>query len=120
LLFSKEDWELAYRTMRRTHRARTVLYHPRSRLAFFWCRLLKRMDRFELLTFRASKKVKRLGVARPDGTHHEGRAATADILCALPLGPLVGAPMRLPLVGSLLGAFAALINAVVAWAIGEQ
>src|SRR4029079_9817709 len=54
LLFGREDWELALRTMRRAHRARTVVFDPRSPGALFACRVLKRMDRFELLTFEAS------------------------------------------------------------------
>lgn len=119
LLFGKEDWEVAYRTMRRTSRARTVRYDPRSKLAFFWCRLLKRLDRFELLTYLADERAKGLEVTAPDGTSATGRAATGDILCALPLGPLLGAPMRLPLIGHLLGGAAALVNGVVGHAVGS-
>ncbi len=117
LLFSKEDWELAERTMKRQHRRRTVHYDPRSPAAFFWCRLLKRLDRFELLTFAAdpatgSQRLRGLEVSIPDAARPGGGAyrrrpegatarrrdvdAWADILCALPGGPIVGGPMRLP------------------------
>ena len=97
LLLSTEDWELAERTMRREHRRRTVRYDPRSAAAFFWCRVLKRMDRFELLSFEADGKQKSgLGVTRPDGSKVNGTRATAEILCALPGGPVLGGPMQLP------------------------
>src|SRR6185503_1385536 len=51
LLFGKEDWEDSIRTMRRTHRARTVLFDRRSNGALLCARSLARLDRFELLTF---------------------------------------------------------------------
>lgn len=96
LLFSTEDWELGERTMKRAYRRRTVRYDPRSAVSFFWCRLLKRLDRFELLSFAADKKAKSgLEVSTPKGNKKSGLAATADILCALPGGPLLGTPLRI-------------------------
>lgn len=112
LLFSKEDWELAARTMKRVHRRRTVRYDPQSPAAFFWCRLLKRLDRFELLTFRADDRATRgLEVTAPDGTRRRGVAATADIVSALPGGPILGGPMRVPGLSQLFGLFVGLVGA---------
>jgi hypothetical protein len=108
LLFSTEDWELAHRTMKRMHRARTVRYHPASRGAFFACRLLKRLDRFELLRFEEDPKAKGLEVTTPAGERKDGVLAFADVVSALPAGPMLGAPMRLPVVRHLLGLLGAL------------
>ena len=52
LLFSYEDWEVTIRTMRRSHRARTVVFNASSGAAVLFCRLAARCDRFGLLTFR--------------------------------------------------------------------
>jgi hypothetical protein len=93
LLFSRDDWEIATATMRRTARARTVLFDPRSGGALVVCRLLKRLDRFELLTFRASDGL-------PLGLAVEGQASRAgmlaDLVAALPIGPAVAWIPRLP------------------------
>jgi hypothetical protein len=112
LLLGTEDWELAIRTMRREHRRRTVRYDPGSAAAFFWCRLIKRMDRFELLTFVADDKAVGLEVTTPSGERIDGTLATAHILSALPGGPALGGPMRLPgllQLSSRLGALADLV-----------
>ncbi|WP_437835100.1 hypothetical protein [Sorangium sp. So ce1153] len=99
LLFGREDWEIAARTMRRAHRARVVLYDPRSPGAVLACRVLKRMDRFGLLTFEASSSAAHgLSARRPDGALGEGAEALADIIAAIPLGPAVAWALRLPLV----------------------
>jgi hypothetical protein len=108
LLFSPEDWELGMRTMRRAHRARAVRYNPASQAAFFACRLLKRFDRYELLSFEPDAKAQGLEVTAPDGRKRRGAQAFADIVSALPLGPLLGAPTRLPGISHLLEAFGAL------------
>ncbi|WP_437577877.1 hypothetical protein [Sorangium sp. So ce887] len=98
LLFGREDWEIAARTMRRAHRARVVLFDPRSPGAVLACRVLKRMDRFGLLTFEASSAAAHgLAVRRPDGAPVEGAGALADIVAAIPLGPAVAWGLRLPL-----------------------
>jgi hypothetical protein len=93
LLFSREDWEIAAATMVRPRRARTVLFDPRSGGALLACRLLMRLDRFELLTFRA-------GEGLPLGIGVEGQASragmVADLVEALPLGPAVVWIPRLP------------------------
>ncbi|WP_434045227.1 MULTISPECIES: hypothetical protein [Sorangium] len=97
LLFGREDWEVAARTMRRVHRARVVLYDPRSPGAVLACRVLKRMDRFGLLTFEASSSAAHgLSVRRPDGALAAGADALADIVAAIPLGPAVAWAIRLP------------------------
>jgi hypothetical protein len=98
LLFGREDWELALRTMRRAHRARTVVFDPRSPGALFACRVLKRMDRFELLTFEASAAAPYgLAVVRPGAPDVvAGAGALADIVAALPLGPAAAWLFRLP------------------------
>lgn len=87
LLLSTEDWDLAYRTMRRGHRARTVRYDPRDAAAFAWCRWLRRFDNFEQLTFEADESARGLEVTTPNGTKSTGTRAMFDILAALPAGP---------------------------------
>jgi hypothetical protein len=99
LLFSRDDWELAIRTMRRAHRARTVVFDPRSGGALLGCRILKRVDRFELLTFVAEEGVPLgIGVRRPaQPAALIGRSAMiGDLLAALPLGPIVAWIPRAP------------------------
>jgi Vitamin K-dependent gamma-carboxylase len=95
LLFSPEDWDIAARTMRREQRARTVVFDASSPGALLVCRVLMRLDHFELLTFRAGDPGP-LGIA-VEG--HSGAllgrsAAFADLLAALPLGPLYALPLR--------------------------
>jgi hypothetical protein len=101
LLFTREDWELASGAMRRQSRARTVLFDPRSGGALWVCRLLKRLDRFELLTF-AEREGLPLGLALEGQTSRADMVA--DIVMALPLGPVVAWIPRLPGVRSLLEA----------------
>lgn len=55
LLISYEDWELSIRTMRRTHRARTVVFDAGSGAALWLCRLIARLDRFGLIGFREAR-----------------------------------------------------------------
>ncbi len=95
LLFSPEDWEIAARTMRRERRARTVIFDASSPGALLVCRVLMRLDHFELLTFRAGSPGP-LGIAVAGrGDAVIGRsAAAADVLAALPLGPLYALPLR--------------------------
>ncbi len=88
VLFGTEDWELALRTMRRVHRARTVRYDPSDEAAFFYCRILRRADNLELLTFEADPSAKGLEVTTPSGARKTGVAALSDILAALPGGPV--------------------------------
>jgi hypothetical protein len=103
LLFSGEDWEIAAATMRRERRARVVVFDPRSGAALLVCRLLKRLDRFELLAFEAREGVPLgVGARTTEGAALEPRFdAMADILAALPLGPIPAASLRLPGVRSL-------------------
>jgi hypothetical protein len=111
LLFSTDDWEIAGSTMRREHRARTVLYDPRSAGALLVCRILKRLDRFELLTFREAQGIP-LGIAveRPDGATITRAAALADIVAALPLGPTLAWILRAPFLRSVFDAAMAWIE----------
>jgi len=100
-LFSAEDWELAIRTMKRKHRARTVLFNPGSRAALFFCRVLKRVNHFALLTFEADEGARGVTVKRvsADGAtelRRQGTRALGDIIAALPVGPVVALPLRLP------------------------
>jgi hypothetical protein len=103
LLFTADDWELAHRTMRRASRARTVIFDPRSPGALLVCRLLKRLDHFELLTFREGDPGP-LGLALENaanlGPPITRSAAVAGSLAALPLGPLVAILFRAPLLRS--------------------
>jgi hypothetical protein len=95
LLFSTDDWELAGSTMRRDHRARTVIFDRTSPGAWLVCRVLMRLDRFELLTFREGSPGP-LGLAvLGEGGALIGRSdAFVDIVSALPLGPLAALPLR--------------------------
>lgn len=106
LLFTSEDWEVAIRTMLRRHRARTVLFEPRSGAAMLACRLLARMDRFELLRFEARSGLKeRIAVESPSGGAPLVRSrAWADIIAAIPLGPVVAWMLRLPILSHLVDA----------------
>ena len=89
LLFSAEDWELFNQTMRRPHRARTVIFDPSSPGVMLVCRILKRLDHFELLTFEEGEPGPLgLAVVRANGTKITRGAAFAEAVTALPLGPL--------------------------------
>jgi hypothetical protein len=109
MLLGREDWEMAIATMRRAHRARVVRFDPASAGALFACRLLKRMDRFELLTFEEAPGVRGLAVKGPGGAELRGAAALADVVAALPLGPAVAWALRLP---GIRGAITALMEAL--------
>ena len=90
LLFGTEDWDLAVATMKRRHRARVVLFDPGSPAALLLCRLLKRMDRFELLTFQAAEGLP-TGIAVERGAKGSRARLTralalADLVAALPIG----------------------------------
>jgi hypothetical protein len=98
LLYTTDDWELVTRTMRRTHRARVVVFDPKSAAQLWFCRLLKRLDLYELLTFRAQEGLEGgIAVEKPEGSallhRHE---AFADIIAAIPLGPTKAWAYRLP------------------------
>jgi hypothetical protein len=104
LLFAKEDWEVTIRAMRRTHRERTILFDPDSGALLLFCRLIVRMDRFDLLGFdeaKGTEKKQGLAVLTPDGTIKTGHAALADIIAALPTGPSFSWIVRLPVVRGL-------------------
>lgn len=111
LLFSPEDWEIAAQTLRRARRARTVIFDRRSAGALLVCRLLKRLDHLELLTFRQGKPGP-LGIAvegegRPRGARS---AAFADLVAALPLGPIAALPLRAPVLRGVFDALVAVIE----------
>ena len=100
LLFTADDWKLAHLTMRRASRARTVIFDGGSAGALLVCRLLKRLDHFELLTFREGAPGP-LGIALENDAGSSGKitrsAAVAAALAALPLGPIAVLPLRAPL-----------------------
>jgi hypothetical protein len=111
LAFTTDDWDAANRTMRRAQRARVVVYDRRSGAALWVCRLLARLDRWQLLTFRGEENV--AGVIRveaPGGAVLTRALAAADILAALPLGPAVAWLLRVPgprhLIDAIIGAVA--------------
>ena len=95
LLFSADDWEIVSSTMRRDHRARTVIFDPASPGAMLGCRILVRLDRFELLTFEAGEPGP-LGIAvlGSDDAPIGRSRAFVDLVSALPLGPLAALPLR--------------------------
>lgn len=105
LLLTTDDWEISIRTMRRTHRARVVLLATGSAGALWVCRLLKRLDLFELLTFREEKDLAEgLAVERSNGTRVHRSEALSEIVAALPLGPVVAWIYRLPVISHLVDA----------------
>jgi hypothetical protein len=89
LLLSREDWELAIRSMKRSYRARVVRFDPRDEAMFLWCRLIKRFDKFGLLTFKSDKKTVALAVTTPSGERKEGMRAVYDIVAAFPGGTVI-------------------------------
>lgn len=96
LFIGREDWEVVGRTMKRLHRARTVLFDRASERALFACELLARADRFGLLRFQAyDGPGLAVAGAGEGGEPVRGAAAYADIVSALPLGPLFALPLRL-------------------------
>jgi len=116
LLISYEDWEVAARTMRREHRARTVVFDPDSGAALWLCRVVARMDRFGLIGFReartADEKRRRISVVDqrdPMALVTTDHAALAQIIAALPVGPVFAWILRVPPVSNL---FDALMNAL--------
>jgi hypothetical protein len=95
LLFSADDWDIASSTMRREHRARTVIFDAASPGAWLVCRVLVRLDRFELLTFRAgSPGPLGLAVLGDDDALITRSDAFSNIVSALPLGPLAALPLE--------------------------
>jgi len=99
LLISYEDWDIAIRTMRRTHRARTVVVNADSGAAMLLARLIARVDRFGLLTFQVAKTdaelAARLSVEAPAG-RQTGAQALASIVAAFPVGPVFAWLLRVP------------------------
>ncbi len=111
LLFSAEDWDIVGETMRRQHRARTVIFNPGSPGALLVCRLLKRCDHLELLTFEEGEAGPlNLTVVRADGRKLTRAAALGDAVAALPLGPLWAWPFRAPLLSGIVDALCASIE----------
>lgn len=105
LLLGREDWEDAIRAMRRSHRARTVLFDPASNGALLAARSLARLDRFELLTFVPEPGLATgIAVRGSGGKAIAGTAGLAQIVAALPLGPTVAWLLRAPLISPLAGA----------------
>jgi hypothetical protein len=96
LMFNVDDWNLAMRTMRRAERARTVLFESSCGGALWACRILKRFDNLQLLTFEVAEGVNGLAVVRPDGSRATGAIALSEIVAALPLGPIFAPWMRAP------------------------
>ncbi len=92
VLFSREDWEVTIAAMRKPQRERTIIFSPSSAVATLACRVLARLDRFELLGFdeaeTSAEREARLSVLRPDGTIVTGHQAVADVVRALPVGPV--------------------------------
>jgi len=95
--------------MRRAHRARVVLFDPTKAGALFVCRILCRLDLFELLVFQEASNLP-LGIAllAEDDTTIQRSAAFADIIDALPLGPTVAWLLRVKV-------FSGAFDALCAW-----
>ncbi len=92
LLFSYEDWELTKAAMKKPARERTVIFDASNGFLLLVCRILARIDHFQLLGFDAprSEEERRQGfsVLRPDGQVVAGHRAVADVASALPVGPV--------------------------------
>lgn len=111
LLFSAEDWDIAGETMRREHRARTVIFNPSSPGAVLVCRWLKRVDQLELLTFEEGEAGPlNLTVVGADGRKLTRAAALGDAVAALPLGPLWAWLFRAPVLRGIVDALCASIE----------
>ena len=100
LFISPSDWETSVRVMRRPSRARTVVFDPHSGAALFFARVIARLDRFVLVGFseaeNAEESAKKLFVIRPSGEIVNGPRAIAEVLAALPAGPLYAWLVRIP------------------------
>ncbi len=104
LLFSKEDWEDAIRAMRRPSRSRTVVFDATSGAALLFCRVIKRLDRFDFIGFDEATGAERahgIVVERRDGSQVTGSRALREIIAALPVGPVFAWKVRLPVVSSI-------------------
>ncbi|NUO50797.1 MAG: hypothetical protein HOV80_18245 [Polyangiaceae bacterium] len=92
LLFGYDDWELAKAAMKKPVRERTVIFDASNGFLLFLSRILARLDHFQLLGFDAprsdAERTQGLSVLRPDGTIVTGHRAVADVVGALPLGPV--------------------------------
>ena len=97
LLFTAPDWRDAARTMRRPRRARTVLFDPGSSGALLAARSLARLDRFELLRFEERPGLPTgIAIRTAGGEIVSSGAGFAQIVAALPLGPMVSWILRVP------------------------
>ena len=106
LLITTDDWNIASRTMRRTHRARIVLFDETSAGALWVCRLLKRFDLYELLTFRGEAGLAEgIAVEHPvTGARAHRSQALSEIIAAFPLGPVIAWKYRIPGISHLVDA----------------
>ncbi len=97
LLVPPEDWELVGKTLRRKHRARTVIVDEDDARAMRFARLLARLDAFRLLGFERGERGAGFSVRDAGGRVATGRAAVAACIAALPLGPIVAPLLATPL-----------------------
>ncbi len=90
LLFQTEDWDAVNKVIVREHRRRTVLFDPTSGAAIFFCRIVKRLDRYALLGFddldEKARKTDAIVVERVDGSRVKGAQAFAEIVATFPVG----------------------------------
>lgn len=96
---SAEDFDFVSRWFARPRRARTVIYDADCGICLWLCRLLKRLDPFDRLTFVANDDVDKLPstvdraeldrtllVLLPDGTRAREERAVFEVARALPFG----------------------------------
>jgi hypothetical protein len=98
LFLGPRDWELARRLGPAAARARTVHVGDRSSVAWFWARLLVRLDSFERLEFATLDDETRgsWAVENPtNGARATGALAVAECLAALPCGRPLAAMVRI-------------------------
>jgi hypothetical protein len=105
IFFTRADWEVAARTMRKPEREVTVVYDPRSAATFLFCRVVARLDRFELVWFELDDEVEhRFAVRDGEGRLLHGAPAVAAIVRALPAGAGFAWWFRLPPIAMLVEA----------------
>lgn len=109
LLLGDDDWQLIGRWFGRPSRARTVIYDADCGVCLLACRVLKRLDPFQRLTFVGNDDAdaipsnigpetleRTVVVVLPDGRHVEEERALFEVLRALPFGILAGIWLRVP------------------------
>lgn len=100
LLVTKDDWVLLGTKLHRASLERLVRFDPKQPTQALAARVLARLDALGHLSF--EEKTGPFEVARKGGAAAQGQSAVAEVMRALPLGPLYAWLWALPLVGGAL------------------